>query len=411
MSAPATRPSYNPFRTLVVHRNYRLFWSGQTLSLTGTWMQTMAQGWLALQLSNSAFVVGLVGAVGSLPILLLSLSAGELVDRSDKLRLVILAQSLMLVEAAALWALVWTGHVTVGWLLALSAANGLFSAFEIPARQAMMVDLVGRDDLPDAIALNSSGFNVARILGPSLGAAVIASLGIAWCFALNAASYLAVLGGLLLIRVPRVERARPTRPAWHGVLEGVRYMVSTREVRVVMGLVAAPSMLCVPYLTLMPVFARDHLGAGAGTYGALLAAVGVGGLIGALSMAATGRRLRRGRVLAAANFGFPALLLAFSLVRTELVALPLLLVVGFAMILGGALANAILQELVPDAMRGRLMSAYSFVVVGLAAVGNLAAGRLAASVGAGPTVAVGAALTLLYTAWVYRAHPDLAQLP
>jgi Transmembrane secretion effector len=263
-SAPAVRRAPgNPFRTLLVHRNFRLFWTGQTLSLTGTWMQTMARGWLALQLSNSAFVVGLIGAVGSLPILLFSFSAGELADRTDKLRLVELAQALLLLEAALLWYLTWTGRVTVGWLLGLSAASGLFSAFEIPARQAMMVDLVGRDDLHEAIALNSSGFNVARILGPSAGAAVIASLGLAWCFALNAVSYVAVLVGLFMIRLPAFVRPAEKRNAWAGVREGVRYMWTTREVRVVMGLVAASTVLCVPFLTLMPVFARDRLGADA----------------------------------------------------------------------------------------------------------------------------------------------------
>jgi MFS family permease len=407
---PAIRVANNPFRTLLVHRNFRLFWTGQTLSLTGTWMQTMARGWLALQLSNSAFVVGLMGAMASVPVLLFSFSAGEVADRTDKLRLVQLAQALMLAEAAVLWWLTWNGRITVGWLLGLSAASGLFSAFEIPARQAMMVDLVGRDDLHEAIALNSSGFNVARILGPSAGAAVIASLGLAWCFALNALSYVAVLIGLFMIRIPAFVPSPTPRDAWSGVREGVRYMLGTREVRVVMGLVAASTVLCVPYLTLMPVFARDRLGAGAGTYGALLACVGVGGLAGALYLAATARQARRGWLLAAATFGLPTLLLAFAFVRNEALAMVILLGAGFTMILGGALSNAILQSVVPDAMRGRLMSAYSFVVVGLAAVGNLAAGKVASMVGVGWTVAGGSLLMLVYAVLAYRAHPDLAEL-
>src|SRR5688572_6602920 len=186
----------NPFRVLLTHRNFRSFWIGQTLSLVGSWMQSMAIGWFALELSNSAFIVGVVVASGSLPILAFSLHAGVLVDRSDKLRLVKIAQTLLLLEAALLWWLTWTGHVNVGALIALSLFGGAVASVEIPARQALMIDLVGRDDLRDAIALNSSGFNLARIIGPATGAFVIANAGMAWCFAVNALSYLTVLVGL-----------------------------------------------------------------------------------------------------------------------------------------------------------------------------------------------------------------------
>ena len=213
---PAT--SLNPFRVLVAHRNFRRFWTGQTLSQIGTWMQSVAQGWLALELSDDPLLVGLVAAAGSLPVLFLSLHAGVLADRVSKLRLVTLSQALMLVQATALWWLVASGRVTIGWLVALASVNGILQAVDVPARQALVVELVGRDDLLDAIALNSTGFNLARIVGPSIAAVVIAQVGLAWCFALNALSYLAVLVGLLRVRLPAFEAKRATV----GAIEGLR---------------------------------------------------------------------------------------------------------------------------------------------------------------------------------------------
>jgi MFS family permease len=400
----------NPFRTLR-HRNFRLFWAGQTLSLVGTWMQTMAQGWLALELTDNAFLVGLVASVGSLPILLLSFVAGVYVDRADRLRLVILMQSLMLAEAATLWLLTVTGHVTIGAILALAFVYGVCSAFEIPARQSLIIDLVGREDLSEAIALNSSGFNLARIIGPAIGALVIAAFGIAWCFAANALSYLAVLWGLLLIRLPSRERPVPTGSALDGLREGFAYMWRTPEVRALMGVVLVFSVLGTPYLTLMPVIARDRLGLGADGYGALLAAVGVGGLAGALTLAAVGPRVPRGRLLVAASVGFAALLGVFAFVRAAWAAVPLLLAIGFAMILNGALSNALLQAIVPDALRGRLMAAYSFVVVGMAqVVGAFAGGAVARALGVEWAVGGGAALMLAYAAWAFARHPEVARL-
>src|SRR6187551_3828757 len=198
----------NPFRVLITHRNFRSFWIGQTLSLVGSWMQSMAIGWLALELSNSAFIVGVVVASGSLPILAFSLHAGVLVDRSDKLKLVTYSQFLLLTEAVVLWGLTWSGHINVGALIALSLFGGAVASVEIPARQALMIDLVGRDDLRDAIALNSSGFNLARIVGPAIGAIIIANFGVAWAFAANALSYLTVLIGLSRVRLPPWQEPR-----------------------------------------------------------------------------------------------------------------------------------------------------------------------------------------------------------
>src|ERR1044071_7155466 len=253
-------PSLNPFRTLVHHRNFRLFWCGQTLSLIGTWMQSMAQGWLALELSNSAFIVGLVASAMSLPVLLFSLHAGVIVDRTDKLRLVKIAQSILGLEAAALWWFTWSGHVTIGWLIALASVNGLVSAFEIPARQSLVIELVGHGDLPGAIALNSGGFNLARVVGPSIGAFIIGNLGLAWCFGVNAASYVAVLVGLYMVRLPDWMPPEHLASPLEGIRQGVRYMRDTPAISALMRMVTFYSVLRIPYLTLMAVVEREQRG-------------------------------------------------------------------------------------------------------------------------------------------------------
>jgi len=400
--------SLNPFQTLQRHRNFRLFWFGQTLSLIGTWMQSMAQGWLALELSNSAFLVALVATAQSLPVLLFSLHAGVVVDRTDKLRLVKIAQALLGIEAAALWWFSWSGHITIAWLLALATLNGLITAFEVPARQSLVIELVGREDLPGAIALNSSGFNLARIVGPSIGAIIIAKLGISWCFGVNAASYIAVLVGLFMIQLPVWMPPEHLASPIEGIREGVRYMRDTPAISALMKLVAVFSILGVPYLTLMPVVARDQLGLDAGGYGALLACVGIGGLTGALSLAAIGDRVARNRLLLVAGFSYSIVLLTFALVRTAALAYPILFLVGFTMILNNALANSTLQHLVPNELRGRLMAAYSFVVVGLSqVVGSVLAGSVAHAIGTSWAIGGGAVIMLLYAYQAFVRRPEL----
>jgi len=400
--APSSK-SINPFRVLLTHRNFRLFWIGQTLSLIGTWMQTMAQGWLALELTNNAFLVGLVASIGSLPILVLSLPAGVLADREHKLRLVTIAQSLLLIEAIVLWWLTFTGHVTIGWLLALSAANGAISAIEIPARQAMMIDLVGREDLRDAIALNSSGFNLARIFGPAVAAIVIAKAGISWCFGLNALSYFTVLLGLSRIRLPAWHPPLTTGSPLHGMLEGLRYVRATKKVSTLIKFIAVFSVLGVPYITLMPVVARDLLGLDASGYGLLLSSLGLGGLSGALALAAVGGRMPRGKLLVASSYTYAFLLIMFSLVRVSWIAYPILFVTGFSMILTNALANSMLQSFVIDRFRGRLMSVYSLISVGLSQVlGAFAAGAVASAVGVDWAIGGGAAIMLAFAMYAFR---------
>jgi MFS family permease len=411
VSAPTSLGSINPFRVVLRHRNFRLFLIGQTMSLIGSWMQTMAIGWLALELTSSAFYVGLVATASSIPILLFTMPAGAIVDRSDKLRIVRIAQVAFLCEATALWWLTATHRITIVSLLALAFVGGLIASIEIPARQAMLIDLVGRDDLHDAIALNSSGFNLARVVGPALAAATIARLGIAWCFFLNAASFVAVLAGLFMMRLPPWEPQRSRTSPWQGVVQVVRYMRDTPEVRALMLMVTVYSILAAPVLALMPVVAKEMFRLGAGGYGLLLSFLGVGGLCGALGLAAVGHRVSRVRLLTVASMVWPVLLIAFSLTRVPWVAYALLLAIGCVMILNGAIANGLLQSIVPDTLRGRIMAAYGLVVVGLAqVVGAFTGGVIAHAVGVSTAVFTAAVLMLVYGTWAFFRRPELRSL-
>ena len=400
----------NPFRVLR-HRNFRLFWWGQTLSLIGTWMQSMAQGWLAFALSHNAFLVGAVAAAQSLPVLLFSLHAGVLVDRANKLRLVTICQVLLGLDAMALWLFTWTGHITIHGLILLATINGMISSVEIPARQSLVIELVGREELPGAIALNSSGFNLARIVGPAVAAIIIAKLGIAWCFGVNALSYVTVLAGLLRIQLPPWLPVEHRASPMEGIVEGVRFMRGTPALAALMSIVTVYSVFGVPYLTLMPVVAVDRLHLGAGGYVLLLACVGVGGLAGALTLATLGDRFRRGAVLSVASYSFAVLLLIFALVRESTPAYVLLLAIGFAMIVNNAQANAMIQHLVPDELRGRIMAAYSFIVVGLSqVVGAFVAGAVARAFGVAWAIGGGGAIMLAYALWAFRRRPELRAL-
>lgn len=405
-----TRESLNPFRALLKHRNFRYFWIGQTVSLIGTWMHSIAQGWLALELSNSALIVGLVSAAGSFPVLALSLPAGVLADRYSKLRIVMIGQALLAIEAGALWWFVATDNITIPWLLVLAAMNGVIGAFEIPARQSLLVDLVVREDLMDAIALNTSSFNLARIIGPSIAAVVIAAAGLAWCFALNALSYAAVLVGLGLVRLPPWIPPRHRISPIANMKEGLRYLIRTPEMSVLMRMVAVFSVFGLPYLTLMPVLARDVLGLQAAGYGVLMTMTGVGALAGALFLAAVGSRIRRGRLFAISALAFPALLIVIALTPVAAVSAALLLLAGLGMILNTALANGIIQSIVPDALRGRVMAAYVMVYVGFSPFGSFVGGALARAAGVEWAIGGGGAVMLLYSAWALSRNPQVRAL-
>ena len=403
---PVRRP-INPFRALQVHRNFRLFWTGQTISLIGTWMQQVGQGWLALELTNSAFMVGLVSAAGSFPVLLLSLYGGVVADRRSKLRIVIVCQALLLIEAAALWWFTWASRINIGWLLALTTLGGVISAFEIPARQAMIVELVSKEDLVDAIALNSGGFNLARIVGPSIAAIILAKFGLAWCFGINALSYFAVLASLARIRLPRWTPVQHLVSPAEQLKQGLNYIRSSRSVSGLMGVIAVYSIFGFQYLSMMPVVARDVLHTGASGYGLLLTFVGIGALTGALSLAGLGARIRRGRLFNATAYAFAGLTILFSLMRSVHLAAFVLLFLGLTMLINGALANGILQSVVPDELRGRVMATYVFVYVGFTPIGSFIAGAMSRFVGVQWAIFTGGVVMLTYSLWAFSKYPEI----
>ena len=388
----------------LAHRNFRLFFIGQGISLVGTWLQNVGEGWLILTLTNSPFYVGLTAALSSLGVLLFSLYAGVIADRVDKRRVIILMQIAFMLEAFTVSILVWTGVIAVWQVLILATILGIASAFDIPMRQSFIVEMVGKDDLMNAIALNSSLFNAARVIGPAIAGLLIGAVGIAWCYFLNGLSYIAVIVGLLMMRLPNDPRPAKTTSAWTGFREVLVYLRGDRRLRVLMILTATISVFGFPYIAMMPVFARDVLHRGATGYGALTSSIGIGAVIGALGIAlASSRILRRGRLMLAGGTAFGLLLILFSASRVLALSMVLLALAGCAMIVNNSITNTLLQTSAPDHLRGRIMGFYSFVFVGMAPFGAFLFGVVAEHVGVPTTIAAGGAivtLAVMIAAWV-----------
>jgi MFS family permease len=369
-------------------------------------MQTIAQGWLVLNLTDSAFAVGLVTALGSLPVLLFTLYGGVIADRVNKRRFILLLQSLMLLEALTLGVLTALEIITVEWVMGLAVFFGLLTAFEVPARQAFVAEIVEREDLMNAIALGSSAFNLARVIGPALAGLLIATLGLSVCFFANAASYLAVILSLVHMRV---ENVRPPAviPLWTALREGFAYVFGHRWPRALVIIVTTFSIFGFSFMPLMPVFARDALGLDARGYGAMIAAIGAGALAAAFFMAAFGGRIRQSRLVLGSSVLFGAVLFAASLAPNFLPAVVLFTVCGGIMALNGIAANTMLQTEAPDELRGRVMGFYSFMVLGLAPFGSFQAGWLAEHFGVRFAFAAGGVVCLLVavsvTWWMGRA--------
>jgi len=382
---PASPPAIaHPLRALR-SRDFRIYFGGQLISMAGTWMQQVAMGWLAYKLSGSALVLGLLGFASQAPILLFGLLGGVWVDRMDRRRLMLWTQALSLFQALALAVLTWQGWITPPLLLGLAFLLGCINAVDLPARQSLLVHLVeDRSLLPNAIALNSMLVNVSRFLGPALAGFVIAWVGEAVCFLLNALSYLAVLLALLALH------ARPDGDAskhpWQALKEGLRYTLGHDDIRLFLMLVAAVSFLLTPYVVLMPMVAKAEFGGDARTLGLLVGSAGAGSFLAAifLSTRPTVAGLGR-RVSLSAPIGGAALAL-FGLNTVHALAYPILMVVGFAVVLAAAGTNTLLQHWVRDDMRGRVMSAFTLSFLGMAPIGSLAMGSLAESVGIRPTL-------------------------
>jgi MFS family permease len=385
-----------PFRALR-HPDFSRFAAGQTISLIGTWMQSIAQGWLVLELTGSALAVGLVTTLNTLPILLFTLYGGLVADRVDKRRFIFGLQTVMLIEASALAVLALTGHITVGMVYALALVHGLATAFEVPARQAFLVELVPYEDLMSAAALNSTIYNLARVIGPSLAGVILAIAGPGVCFALNGVSYLAVLVSLRRIVHRQLPRAPTIKPS---VFTGMRFIAAQPLLKSLTLQMVLMSVFAVSFVPILPVFVREVLEAGASAYGTLTSALGIGAASGAIIVGWLGRRVPRARMASAGSMALAISLLLFSQLGNITAALLCIAVAGAAMATNGISTATSLQLAAPAHLRGQVMAVYSFVVLGLAPFGAFQAGWLAEHFGSSFAILVSGTVALGGTLWL-----------
>jgi len=389
------------------HRNFRLFIAGQLISLIGTWMQSIAQSWLVYRLTGSALLLGSVGFAGQIPVFLLAAIGGTVADRYSRHRVVIGTQTASMVLAFILAVLTLTGRIQVWQIFVLSALLGVVNAFDIPTWQAFIVELVGKEDLMNAIALNSSMFNGARIVGPAISGVLVASIGEGWCFFANGVSYVAVIVGLLLMKVQAIHRPARFGSLLHHILEGFRFVRRANPIRALLYLLGLVSLVGMPYAVLMPIFADKILHGGARGLGILMGATGVGALLGALSLAARSGLQGLGRWVGYSCAGFGLSLILFALSRSFWLSVAFLLPAGFSMMVQMASSNTLVQAMAPDQLRGRVMAVYSMMFMGMVPFGAFFAGLLAEKLGAPLTVALGALGCLVGSAVFLLRLPGL----
>jgi MFS family permease len=393
------------------HRNYRLFFFGQSLSLVGTWITRIASSWLVYRLTESEFLLGLVTFVGQIPALVVSPIAGVYIDRWNRHRVLVITQVLSMLQSIGLAVLTLTGRITVGDVLVLQAFQGLVNAFDTPARQSFVVQMVDdRADLANAIALNSTIVNGSRMVGPAIGGLVIAVIGEGWCFAIDAGSYVFVIGSLQAMRVGSGGRTVQFTPLVEALRAGFDYVSGFAPVRSALLLVALVSLLGVPYQVLMPVMAAEVLGGGANTLGTLMMSMGSGALLGSVYLASRHSVVGLGRRIAQAAMLFGAALIAFAASRNLWLSLAILPFSGMGFIVTLAATNTVVQTVVPEGLRGRVMSFYTVAFLGTTPVGSLIAGYAAERIGAPLTIAIGGAACLIAGAWFYTTLPRLRAL-
>ncbi len=403
-----TRHARAPLFPALHHRDFRLFYGGFIISLIGVWMQRVAQSWLVLELTDSAFWVGTIDALGSLPVLLFILYAGVLADRVPRRSLVIATQTAAMIVALSLATLTLTGVVELWHIVILAFLLGTTHAFDIPARHALMVDMVGKQDLTNAVALNSSAFNATRIVGPAVAGVVIAAAGVGICFLVNGVSYLAVIGALAMLRISTQRRdGGAANTIWDRLRAGYRHIMSERRTRTIILNIATLSIFGLPAMVLLPVMARDVLGRGAQEFGWMMSAMGVGALSGALAVAVFGHRLPRGQLLGASATLFGISVMLFGLSRSLVLSLSLLALLGCSLVVTTALSNTMVQTLAPDELRARVVAFYAWAFVGLSPFGALQAGAVGEWIGAGNAIAIGGTVTTGMAAWLLLRSPEL----
>jgi MFS family permease len=399
MDLPAEKPTTTGsrwsegFRALR-HRNYRLFFAGQLISLIGTWMDQVAEAWLVYRLTGSALLLGTVAFASQIPVFLLAPIGGALADRLDRRKILICTQSSMMLLTFMLAWLTLSHRVHIWQVVMLAALTGVVNAIDLPARQAFVVDMVSRADLVNAIALNSSMFNGARIVGPALAGIVVAAIGEGWCFFANGVSFIAVIAGLGLMKIDRPRLAIEGSPL-ENIIEGFKFVAQSGPVRALMVLLGLVSFTAMPYAVLMPLFADKILHGGAQALGLLMGCSGVGALAGALTLAM--RKTLKGLSIwvAASCAGFGVALLLFSFSRLLWLSAALLVPAGFCMMIQMASSNTLIQSMVPDRLRGRVMSVYAMTFMGMAPLGALLAGSLAHKLGAPMTVGIGGVVAIV----------------
>ena len=378
------------------HRDFRVFWTGQLVSLIGTWMQSVGQSWLVLELTDSPFKLGIIGTVQFAPMLFLSFVAGVITDRVFKRRLILATQTALMLQAFSLWILVWTGHVQYWHVALLAGLYGLANTLDMPARQSFIADLVGKDDLMNAIALNSALFSGARVVGPAAAGLLIAWYGVGVAFFLNAVSFVPVVIALLTIRTDGAPRPSSGATISQQIIEGVRYAVSTPLIALVLSLLLSVSLFVINYSVLVPLIARDVLHEGAHGFGFLMAALGAGAVAGALALALVGGGRPPLGILVGAAIVVSGATMALAAVRHFWLATVVLLVIGCSQILFTASCNTTLQVTVPDEVRGRMMSLYALVFVGVTPIGSFLVGSISETLGVSAACGVGGGLGLLF---------------
>jgi MFS family permease len=390
------------------HRNYQLWFFGQLVSLAGTWMQSIAQGWLVYQISHSDFALGLVGFAGAIPILIITPFGGVVVDRVPKRTLLVITQTVMMLLAFVMAVLVFTNVVQVWHVVLMAVLLGIANAFDAPARQSFIVDMVGREDLTNGIAMNSIMFNGARVIGPALGGLVLAAVGAGWCFLLNGVTFLAVIAGLMAMRMSSAPPRPPSSAsAWQQLKDGLHYAGARSEIVSLLLLASVFGLFGNAYSALLPAFVDQVYNVGANGYGFLNAAVGLGAVTSAFMIAQFVDRARRGTWLFFANQGFSVMLFIFAFNKN----FPLALLTGFGLglcfMMQSTNMNSLLQTRVDDAMRGRVLSLYTLSFFGLAPFGNLISGALAQSWTLTGSVAVFAAFNLVASVFIFIKNPKL----
>jgi MFS family permease len=393
------------------HRNYRLYFGGQGVSLIGTWMQQIAMSWLVYRLTNSAFLLGLVGFTGQVPTFLFTPVAGVLADRWNRRTLLFITQTFAMTQAFLLASLTLTNVIEVWHLIAMSALLGIVNAFDIPTRQSFVVDIIDRrEHLGNAIALNSFMFNSARLVGPSIAGLIIGVAGEGICFLLNGVSFLAIIFALRAIKIRKRKAAVEPFPVLTDLGEGFRYAFGFAPIRYILLLLGLVSLMGMPYLVLMPVFAKDVLQGGPHTLGFLMAAAGVGALVGSLYLASRKSVLGLGKLIVMASSTFGLGLIGFSLSRYSLLSLLMMVVTGFGMIVQTASSNTILQTIVEEDKRGRVMSLYAMSFMGMAPFGSLMAGSLASRIGAPVTLIISGITCIAGSLFFYSRLPAIRKI-